>query len=76
MISQPLKVIQNNEKRMPCNIEAEQALIGSILVSNEIFDFNLTIGWHILIMSYFTCFIILGDVMYLIREIKLLIQNK
>ena len=38
MISQPLKVIQSNEKRMPCNIEAEQALIGSILVSNEIYD--------------------------------------
>ena len=38
MISQPLKIIKNNEKSMPCNIEAEQALIGSILVSNEIFD--------------------------------------
>jgi len=38
MISQPLKVIKNNEKSMPCNVEAEQALIGSILVSNEIFD--------------------------------------
>ena len=23
---------------MPCNIEAEQAVIGSILVSNEIYD--------------------------------------
>ena len=23
---------------MPCNIEAEQALIGSILVSNDIYD--------------------------------------
>ena len=38
MVSQPLKVVQNSEKQMPCNIEAEQALIGSILVSNEIYD--------------------------------------
>jgi len=33
-----LKIVENSEKKMPCNIEAEQALIGSILVSNEIFD--------------------------------------
>jgi len=38
MVSQPFKVVQNTEKKMPCNIEAEQALIGSILVSNEIYD--------------------------------------
>ena len=38
MSSQPLKVINNLHKQMPCNIEAEQALIGSILVSNEIYD--------------------------------------
>ncbi len=38
MSTQTLKVIQNNEKQMPCNIEAEQALIGSILVSNDIYD--------------------------------------
>ena len=38
MASQPLKVIQNSQKQMPCNIEAEQALIGSILVSNDIYD--------------------------------------
>jgi len=38
MSSQPLKIIQNFEKQMPCNIEAEQAVIGSILVSNDIFD--------------------------------------
>ena len=35
MMSQPFKVIQNFPKEMPCNIEAEQALIGSILVSNQ-----------------------------------------
>ena len=38
MANQPLKVVQNSIKQMPCNIEAEQALIGSILVSNEIYD--------------------------------------
>ena len=43
MPTQPLKIIQNNEKQMPCNIEAEQALIGSILVSNEIYDEITTI---------------------------------
>ena len=43
MMSQPFKVIQNFPKEMPCNIEAEQALIGSILVSNEIFDEIITL---------------------------------
>ena len=38
MTSQSLKIIQNSQKQMPCNIEAEQALIGSILVSNDIYD--------------------------------------
>ena len=38
MASQPLKVVQNSQKQMPCNIEAEQTLIGSILVSNDIYD--------------------------------------
>ena len=38
MTSAPLKIIQNSQKQMPCNIEAEQALIGSVLVSNEIYD--------------------------------------
>jgi len=33
-----LKVINNKEKQTPCNIEAEQAVIGSVLVSNEIYD--------------------------------------
>ena len=32
------KVIENAKMQMPCNIEAEQALIGSVLVSNEIYD--------------------------------------
>jgi len=38
MTSQQLKIVQNSQKQMPCNIEAEQALIGSILVSNDIYD--------------------------------------
>jgi len=38
MTNQPLKIIQNSQKQMPCNIEAEQALIGSVLVSNDIYD--------------------------------------
>ena len=43
MASQPFKIIQNAHKQMPCNVEAEQALIGSILVSNEIYDEITTI---------------------------------
>ena len=38
MANQPLKIIQNSQKQMPCNIEAEQALIGSVFVSNDIYD--------------------------------------
>ena len=38
MVNQPLKIIKNSQKLLPCNIEAEQALIGSILVSNDIYD--------------------------------------
>ncbi|MBA1340171.1 MAG: replicative DNA helicase, partial [Pelagibacterales bacterium] len=38
MNSQQLKIIQGSQGQLPCNIEAEQALIGSILVSNEIYD--------------------------------------
>jgi len=38
MSLQPLKIIKNEQIQMPCNIEAEQALIGSVLVTNDIFD--------------------------------------
>ena len=38
MAQQPLKIVENQQKKMPCNIEAEQAVIGSILVSNDIYD--------------------------------------
>ena len=35
---QSLNVVQNKSEELPNNIEAEQSVIGSILVSNEIFD--------------------------------------
>ncbi len=38
MAQQPFKIVENSQKKMPCNIEAEQAVIGSILVSNDIYD--------------------------------------
>ena len=38
MPQQPFKIVENQQKKMPCNIEAEQAVIGSILVSNDIYD--------------------------------------
>ena len=38
MNKQPFKIVENTQKQMPCNIEAEQAVIGSILVSNNIYD--------------------------------------
>jgi replicative DNA helicase len=38
MTNQPFKIIENSQKQMPSNIEAEQAVIGSILVSNDIYD--------------------------------------
>ena len=42
---QNLNLVQNKSKELPNNIEAEQSVIGSILVSNEIFDeINLIIS--------------------------------
>jgi len=38
MAQQPFKIVENNLKQLPCNIEAEQAVIASILVSNDIYD--------------------------------------
>ncbi len=38
MTKQNFKIVENSQKQMPCNIEAEQAVIGSILVSNDIYD--------------------------------------
>ena len=33
-----LSIVKNQFKELPNNIEAEQAVLGSILVTNEIFD--------------------------------------
>ena len=33
-----LSINPSNEKKMPSNLEAEQALIGSVLVNNDIID--------------------------------------
>ena len=38
MVQQNFKIVGNSEKQLPCNIEAEQAVIASILVSNDIYD--------------------------------------
>ena len=38
MLSKGLNLVKNNFEELPNNIEAEQSLIGTILVSNEIFD--------------------------------------
>ena len=33
-----LNLVKNNIEKLPNNIEAEQSVIGSILLNNEIFD--------------------------------------
>ena len=38
MSTQPLKIIHGSQGQLPCNIEAEQALIGSVLISNDLYD--------------------------------------
>ena len=37
-MSQSLNIIKSKTDELPNNIEAEQSVIGSILLSNEIFD--------------------------------------
>ena len=37
-MSQSLNLVKNKLEELPNNIEAEQSVIGSILLSNEIFD--------------------------------------
>ena len=37
-MSQSLNIIKNKSEELPNNIEAEQSVIGSILLTNEIFD--------------------------------------
>ena len=46
MINKNLNLVKNNFNELPNNIEAEQAVIGSILVTNEIFDEINTIISH------------------------------
>jgi len=46
MINKNLNLVKNNFKELPNNIEAEQAVIGSILLTNEIFDEINTIISH------------------------------
>ena len=43
MVNKMLNIVQNNFEELPNNIEAEQSVIGTILISNEIFDENNTI---------------------------------
>ncbi|MAJ22430.1 MAG: replicative DNA helicase [Candidatus Pelagibacter sp. TMED64] len=38
MSSEKFSVIKGSFKQLPCNIEAEQGVLGSILVSNDIYD--------------------------------------
>ena len=38
MSQQPLKIVENTTNILPSNIEAERAVIASILVSNDIYD--------------------------------------
>ena len=38
MMENKLSIVKNAFKELPNNIDAEQAVIGSILVQNEIFD--------------------------------------
>ena len=47
MINKNLNLIKNNFNELPNNIEAEQAVIGSILLTNEIFDEINTIISHL-----------------------------
>ena len=46
MLNKNLNLVKNNINELPNNIEAEQAVIGAILVSNEIFDEINTIISH------------------------------
>ena len=47
MINKNLNLVKNNFKELPNNIEAEQAVIGSILLTNEVFDEINTIISHL-----------------------------
>ena len=46
-----LSLVKNEIKELPNNIEAEQAVIGSVLTSNEIFDDISSIIQKIIFMT-------------------------
>ena len=51
-MSQTFNIVKNNIDELPNNIEAEQSIIGSILLSNEIFDdVNLIISSKIFMIQ-------------------------
>ena len=54
MAQQSFKVVENSQKQMPCNIEAEQAVIGSILVLNDIYDDSVILSSNIRISLLFS----------------------
>ena len=54
MINKRLNIVKNNFDELPNNIEAEQSVIGTILVSNEIFDEISTISQVIIFMTQCT----------------------
>ena len=52
-MSQTLNVLVNKTDELPNNIEAEQSVIGSILLSNEIFDdINLILSAKIFMIQF------------------------
>ena len=54
-----LSIVQDKFKELPNNIEAEQAVIGSILVSNEIFDeINIIISSEIFMIQCIKKFLV------------------
>ena len=45
MINKRLNIVKNNFEELPNNIEAEQSVIGTILVSNEIlYRYRMTVS--------------------------------
>ena len=57
-MSQTLNIIQSKSDELPNNIEAEQSVIGSILLTNEIFD-EISLSACMLQRYYFLLLLIL-----------------
>ena len=54
VVENNLSIVKDKFKELPNNIEAEQAVIGSILVSNEIFDeINIIIIYNSSTKTYY-----------------------